>query len=127
MEHNHTHLHAQVAASRRAILIYRGLHIPCKGQLCGFEGVLELVASDLTTCYNGAPLIDTVNSCYPIYNGAKPEYPRSVFLGAFSVLRSETDEIPDAALWTTSICFGCDAKTATRIAPAEGIGEKPLR
>ena len=65
--------------------------------------------------------------CNPIYNGAKPEYPHSVFLGAFSILRSETDEIPDAALWPTSIRFGCAAKTAMRDAPAEGIGEKPLR
>ena len=59
--------------------------------------------------------------------GAKPEYPCSVFLAAFSVLRNETDEIPDAALWPTSIRFGCDAKTATLDASAEGIGEMPLR
>ena len=45
----------------------------------------------------------------------------------FSVLRRETNEIPDAALRPTSIRFGCDAKTAICDAPAEGIGEMPLQ
>ena len=34
------------------------------GQFGGFEGLLESVANDLTTCYNGTLLIDTENSCY---------------------------------------------------------------
>ena len=38
-----------------------------------------------------------------IYDGAKPEYLCSVFLGAFSILQRKNDEIPDAALWPTSI------------------------
>ena len=61
------------------------------------------------------------------YNGAKPEYPCSVFLGAFSVLRRENDELSYTALRPTSIQFSRDAKTATRDASAERIGEIPLR
>ena len=63
----------------------------------------------------------------PIYNGAKPEYPCSVFLGAFSVLRRENNELSYTALRPTSIRFSCDAKTATHDASAERIGEIPLR
>ena len=63
----------------------------------------------------------------PIYNGAKPEYPCSVFLGAFSVLQRENDELSYTALRPTSIRFSCDAKTATHDASAERIGEIPLR
>ena len=85
----------------------------------------------LRACWRHTYLQDMITHrsvrSHPIYNGAKPEYTRSVFLGAFSVLRSETDEIPDAALRPTSIQFGCDAKTATHYAPAEGIAEMPLR
>ena len=62
-----------------------------------------------------------------MYNGAKPEYLRSVFLGAFNVLRSKNDEIPDTALWPTSIRLNYAAETATRSAAAETIREIPLQ
>ena len=62
---------------------------------------------------------------HPIYNGAKPEYPCSVFSGAFSVLRRENDQLSYTALQPTSIRFSRDAKTATRDASAERIGEIP--
>ena len=63
----------------------------------------------------------------PIYNGAKPEYPCSVFLAAFSVLRRENGEVSYTALRPTSIRFSRDSKTATHDASAKTIGEIPLR
>ena len=68
-----------------------------------------------------------VAAVYPIYNGAKPEYPCSVFLGAFSGLRRENDELPYAALRPTSSRLSRDVKTATPGAGAEQIAEEPLR
>ena len=62
-----------------------------------------------------------------IYDGAKPEYLCSVFLGAFSILQRKNDEIPDAALWPTSIWLNHDTKTAMRGAGAKKIGEKALQ
>ena len=64
---------------------------------------------------------------YPIYNGAKPENPCSVFLGAFSGLLHENDDLLYAALRPTSIRLSRDAKTATPGAGAEKIGVEPLR
>ena len=64
---------------------------------------------------------------HPIYNGAKPENPCSVFLGAFSGLLRENDDLPYAALRPTSIRLSRDAKTATPGAGAEKIGVEPLR
>ena len=68
-----------------------------------------------------------VKCIYPIYNGAKPEYPCSVFLGAFSVLRRENDQLSYTALRSTSIRFSRVTKTAMCDASAERIGEIPLR
>ena len=68
-----------------------------------------------------------MNYTYPIYNGAKPENPCSVFLGAFSGLLRENDDLPYAALLPTSIRLSRDAKTATPGAGAEKIGVEPLR
>ena len=67
------------------------------------------------------------NNNNPIYNGAKPEYPCSVFLAAFSVLRRKNGELSYTALRPTSIRFSRDAKTATRDASAKIIREIPLR
>ena len=65
---------------------------------------------------------------HPIYNGAKPELsPCSVFLGAFSVLLRENNELSYTALGPTSIRFSRDAKTATHDASAERIGEIPMQ
>ena len=74
-----------------------------------------------------AVLCDHAGLHNPIYNGAEPEYPCSVFLGAFSVLRRENDELSYTALLPTSIRFSRDAKTATHDASAKRIGEIPLR
>ena len=80
------------------------------------------MATMASNCQPRIPLSE-----YPIYNGAKPEYPCSVFLGAFSVLRRENDQLTYTVLQPTSIRFGRDAKTATRDASVERIGEIPLR
>ena len=64
---------------------------------------------------------------YPIYNGAKPENPCSVFLGAFCGLLRENDDLSYAALRPTSIRLSRDAKTATPGAGAEKIGVEQLR
>ena len=52
---------------------------------------------------------------------------RVPYLGAFSVLRRENDQLSYTALRPTSIQFSRDAKTATCDASAERIGEIPLR
>ena len=49
-----------------------------------------------------------------------------VFLGAFSVLRCENDELSYTALRPTSIQFNRDSKTATCDASAKRIWEIPL-
>ena len=80
-------------------------------------------------------LTENVHHCvYPCmlhilynYNGAKPENPCSVFLGAFSGLLRENDDLPYAALRPASIRLSRDAKTATPAAGAEKIGVEPLR
>ena len=64
---------------------------------------------------------------HPIYNGAKPENPCSVFLGTFSGLLCENDDLSYAALRPTSIRLSRDAKTTTPGAGAEKIGVEPLR
>ena len=64
---------------------------------------------------------------YPIYNGAKPENPCSVFLGAFSGLLRENDDLPYAAFRPTLLRLSRDAKTATPAAGGEKIGVEPLR
>ena len=84
-----------------------------RGLLCGFKAY--------TT--TETPLLRK----YPIYNGAKPENPCSVFLGAFSGLLRENVDLPYAALRPTSIRLSRDAKTATPGAGAEKIGVEPLR
>ena len=73
--------------------------------------------------YAGCPSVHT----HPIYNGAKPENPCSVFFGAFSGLLRENDDLPYAAFRPTSIRLSRDAKTATPAAGGEKIGVELLR
>ena len=68
-----------------------------------------------------------IESATALSDGAKPENPCSVFLGAFSGLLRENDDLPNAALRPTSTRLSRDAKTATPGAGAEKIGVEPLR
>ena len=101
------------------VWLYRYNHIYLMSKSC--------LPCTLCHKYNYTPFYIFYPIYNPIYNGAKPEYPCSVFLGAFSVLLHENDEISYTALRFTSIRFSRDAKTATRDASAERIGEIPLR